>query len=265
MSLSVPAPLRLQHLASTDSTNRVAMDAARAGAPSGLVVVADRQMAGRGRQGRTWLDAGSDSLLVSVMLRPETPLTHAWAFTFVAGLAALDVATAVDATGAWLKWPNDLWIGERKAGGVLCELASQGGRLSAVVLGVGLNLQTPSGGWPHSIAEQATSLSASANTTVPRPLALMTLCESVLKWQGTLSTQGPAALVAAVERAMQPMVGREVLAEQRGGPVRCTVLGIGQNGALQLQTEQGEVLALLAGDVHLSPPQPPRESDASGH
>ena len=157
MTLRSPHPdLRLQHLDAVDSTNRVAADAARSGAADGLVIVADVQTAGRGRQGRRWVAPPACGLTVSFLRRPRVDAADAWIWTLLAGLAAHAVAPG----GAWLKWPNDLMIGERKAGGVLCELVTTGMRLDAIVVGVGLNLVDPPGGWPDAIAARATSLAA---------------------------------------------------------------------------------------------------------
>lgn len=246
----VPPPLRLQHLARTDSTNRVAMDAARAGVPGGLVVVADVQDAGRGRQGRRWLGDPHRSLLVSFLLRPATPIHQAWAHTLVAGLAALGVAHRSGAETAWLKWPNDVLVKDRKAGGVLCELSTQGGAVSAVVLGIGLNLSVPKGGWPEEIGHLAAAL-GSGDEGPSRGEALTALCGQVQRWERVLATQGPAPLVAAARDAMAPMIGRDVTAQVRGRAMTARVLGMGQNGALRVRTEDGEEHALLAGDVHL--------------
>lgn len=260
MNLTVPPPLRLQHLSETDSTNRVAMDAARAGAAGGLVVIADRQRAGKGRQGRSWTDDGDRSLLVSFLLRPAVPLHLAWGFTFVAGLAALHTAETGGADGAWLKWPNDLWLGERKVGGVLCELASSRGRLDGVVLGIGLNLLPPAAGWPEEIEGRAAALGTATPSLADRSAALSLLCEGLLHWQDQLVRFGVQPLLRAVEHAMRPMIGRAVEAEVGGTLTPATVVGIGQNGALRLVSSDGRPLELLAGDVHLRPAQPTQGS-----
>jgi BirA family biotin operon repressor/biotin-[acetyl-CoA-carboxylase] ligase len=115
--------------AEVDSTNRVAVELARAGAPDGVVVGADHQTAGRGRRGRTWESRPGASLLVSVVLRPVAPLV-----TLAAGVAAADACQAVG-VDARLKWPNDVMAESGKLGGILSELVGD-----AVVVGLGLNL-----------------------------------------------------------------------------------------------------------------------------
>lgn len=119
-------------LAEVGSTNDEVATRARAGAPEGVVVVADVQRAGRGRRGRTWEARPGSSLLVSVLLRPPAPHLAAIA----GGLAALD---AVGLDGASLKWPNDLVVeGRGKLAGILAE--GVGGGRGMVVVGLGLNV-----------------------------------------------------------------------------------------------------------------------------
>lgn len=120
----------VRRFAEVDSTNRVAADLARAGAPDGVVVVADHQTAGRGRRGRSWESPPGASLLVSVVLRPAPPLV-----TLAAGVAAADACEAVTPVRVALKWPNDLLTGDAKLGGILSEAVGD-----AVVVGLGVNL-----------------------------------------------------------------------------------------------------------------------------
>lgn len=113
------------------STNRLAADLARAGAPDGVVVGADHQTAGRGRRGRPWESRPGTALLVSAILRPVPRLV-----TLAAGVAAAEACRAVAGAPVVLKWPNDLLgPGGRKVGGLLAELVGD-----AAVVGLGVNL-----------------------------------------------------------------------------------------------------------------------------
>ena len=116
--------------AEIDSTNAELLRRAAAGAPHGIVLVADHQTAGRGRLGRRWEAESGAALLVSVLLRPSLPAPRWHLLTFAAGLAA------VEAAGGGLKWPNDVVVGSRKLAGLLAESTAD-----AVVVGMGLNLR----------------------------------------------------------------------------------------------------------------------------
>jgi BirA family biotin operon repressor/biotin-[acetyl-CoA-carboxylase] ligase len=113
--------LELRHFAEVDSTNRYLLDEARAGAPEGLVAVADHQTAGRGRLGRRWEAPRGSNLLASVLLRPALAVDELHLCTVVVALAARTACALVAAVAPELKWPNDLIVGERKLAGVLAE------------------------------------------------------------------------------------------------------------------------------------------------
>ena len=145
-------------VATTGSTNSDAMAAARDGAAEGLVVVADHQSAGRGRQARTWVAPPGGSLLLSVLLRP--PARVAGAVTMAAAVAMAESVEQVAGVSPGLKWPNDLVVatedGDRKLAGILAEAdwpagstVSAGYRAPAphdravVVVGIGVNVTWP--------------------------------------------------------------------------------------------------------------------------
>src|SRR2546430_17167499 len=116
----------------TAATNAAAMAAARDGAPEGLVVVAERQTAGRGRLGRQWESPPRAGLAVSVLLRP--PRGYGW-LPLLAGVALIETVRRLAELDAVLKWPNDLLIDGRKCAGILAETVPDG-----VVVGIGLNV-----------------------------------------------------------------------------------------------------------------------------
>ncbi|MGM0576713.1 MAG: biotin--[acetyl-CoA-carboxylase] ligase [Myxococcota bacterium] len=148
----------IQHLESASSTNEAARDLVRQGAPGGTVVVADVQTAGRGRRGRTWFSPRG-GLYLSYIHESALQPSRLVGITLDAATA---VATALeDATGLEpsLRWPNDVILRGRKVGGVLPELHTEEGREhSVVVVGVGLNVNTPLSEFPEELHPIATSL-----------------------------------------------------------------------------------------------------------
>jgi BirA family biotin operon repressor/biotin-[acetyl-CoA-carboxylase] ligase len=176
-------------LAEVDSTNRVVAVLARAGAPDGLVVVADHQTAGRGRRGRSWEAPPGSSLLASVLLRPVPPLV-----TLAAALAAADACTEVAGVATELKWPNDvLAAGDGKLAGILAEAAGD-----AVVVGVGLNVD-----WG------ATPLPAGA-ASLGRPVDRAALLVAWLRRLGDPGESGDPGHVLSRYRARCATLGRRV-------------------------------------------------------
>ena len=170
----------LVHLASTGSTNTLALEAAQAGALTG-VWVADEQTAGRGRGGHRWHSVAGDGLYVSVLVRPRLFGADALKLSLAAGLAARvavleEVGIAID-----LRWPNDLMIPcpdgvERKFGGILTESSlkgGEGGELAYAVIGIGMNLNH--GELPEELRPIATSLRMVIGERVSREAILVAL------------------------------------------------------------------------------------------
>jgi BirA family biotin operon repressor/biotin-[acetyl-CoA-carboxylase] ligase len=130
-------------LAEVDSTNTYVRDRARRGAPSGLVAVADHQTAGRGRLDRRWESPPGANLLASVLLRPGCGAEDVHLCAGAVALAGADACREVAGVEPVLKWPNDLLLGGAKLAGVLAEAEFAGSDLSAVIVGIGINVAWP--------------------------------------------------------------------------------------------------------------------------
>src|SRR5436190_9803472 len=143
-----------RHFRSTDSTNERAKELAAAGAPGGLVVSADEQSAGRGRRGNAWFAPPGACLLYSALLRPfdaqGAPL-----LPLAVPIAVSEASEAVAPVRCQVKWPNDVWIDERKVAGVLVEARPEEGW---AVIGVGLNVAIRDDDFPAELRDTATSL-----------------------------------------------------------------------------------------------------------
>lgn len=229
----------------TASTNTDALDAARQSAPHGSVYFADEQTAGRGRSDHAWHSAAGEGLYVSVLLRPQIPALRLPLLPLAAGLAAAHAIREITSLAADLRWPNDLLIGSRKAGGILVEAKSESGSVAFAVVGIGINVHQQA--FDPSLSTPATSLDREAN----RPISRQTLLASLLKSleRETLALLDPAAAVALparVEQASTWVRGRQV---QVHGPQACTgtTAGLDENGFLLVRTAQGLVTVQTGG------------------
>jgi BirA family biotin operon repressor/biotin-[acetyl-CoA-carboxylase] ligase len=228
----------------TGSTNDNALLAARSGAPHGSLFVADEQTAGRGRRGNTWLAAPGESLLFSVLLRPELELAQVSALTLAIGLALRDAITPLIAPEAQIKWPNDLYVAGKKLAGVLVESQLQGDRLQAVIVGVGLNVATRE--FPAEIAARATSLALLGTCSLePEPL-LHDLLAAVAARVDAYQRAGVAGILGELNAA-DALRGRRVRVDALSGIGR----GLDEQGRLLLEDESGKIHAVLSGTVEL--------------
>jgi len=227
-------------LAETGSTNDELIALARAGAPEGVVIGADRQSAGRGRRGRTWLAARGHALLVSVLLRPGVAPVDA-------GLLPLVVAVGVaEALGreSRIIWPNDILIDGRKVAGILCEMSADQERVAWAVAGVGVNVRSAPG-----LDDARWSPGALADRGDPplRADLLVDLLAHLGRRYAEWVTHGPAGTLAAFA-ARDALAGRRVTVSLAGEEVDGHCEGTDDLGRLRLRTAAGERL-LGAGEV----------------
>ncbi|HZJ25606.1 MAG TPA: biotin--[acetyl-CoA-carboxylase] ligase [Acidimicrobiia bacterium] len=246
-----PGPTRraftIEHLDRVDSTNRYVLDAARAGAPEGLVAVADHQTAGRGRLGRAWMAPPGASLLVSVLLRPEVAPDRLHVCTAAAALAMSDAVGLTAGFVPDLKWPNDLLAGGRKLAGLLAEV-DMGPRATvrAVVVGIGVNVTGHE--LPAEIAETATACNLVAGREVSRDELLIAFLERLDTW---LDTDDRSLLDHYRDRLIT--IGMRVRIQRADGSVVGVARGLDDFGGLVVDTD-GEEITVAAGDVvHLRP------------
>ena len=248
----------LEVLAECSSTNSVLLQKISANATSaasGLVLVAERQTAGRGRRGRQWLSSqqqAGDSLTFSVHWRFPRG-TALSGLSLAVGLALAEALADLGAAGVKLKWPNDLLVdlpqGFAKLGGILIELSgSSGSSDTSAVIGIGLNLRAPTS---PEIDQRATGLEGLLSDGLPdRHLVLAALLKRLVLTLDAFSAQGFAPLRARWERLNAYANQAVMLLEELGEPVHGRCLGVDDDGALRVETAAG-LRRWLAGDVSL--------------
>jgi BirA family biotin operon repressor/biotin-[acetyl-CoA-carboxylase] ligase len=205
-------------------------------------VVAHRQTGGRGRRGRQWVSPPGTGLYLTWMAHPSFPPAAGPALPL---LAAVAVAEMVVAAGArpWLKWPNDVCIGDRKLAGILSEARTAGDSWAAVV-GVGINLRSPPGGWPLSVPGIALE---DATPDVPEAhAAARDLVARLDRWLARVETEGLAPVLQAWQ-SWAPPAGTHL----RQGDHEGIYAGLAPDGALRLRTADGTVQTIRTGEVEL--------------
>ncbi len=243
---------RIEYHDAVDSTNRAAGDLARQGADEGALVVADAQTAGRGRMGRRWESPAGENLYFSVLLTPIVEPARVPQLALVAAVAVHEgLAECCPELPARIKWPNDILVGGRKVAGILCEASLEADRVHRVILGVGINVNGTC--VPRSLRATATTLRIAGGREVSRPALLGAVINHLeLRYADWLRDGSLSGLHDYFERH-SALNGRPVEAENLSGVVRGTARGITPTGELVIETANGALLHLLAGDVHLLP------------
>jgi BirA family biotin operon repressor/biotin-[acetyl-CoA-carboxylase] ligase len=239
---------RIHYFDEIDSTQEAARELAAAGSDQGTVVIAERQSAGRGRMGRTWYSPAGVNLYATIILRPPIPLADVPRLSLVAGVAAAQ-ALEREAPGiVALKWPNDVWLRGRKAGGIIAEAVTDAqSHLSCVLLGIGININLAAADIPAELRDKATSLRVATGHPCDRIAiadSLFNLLDS--RYMETL-TRGFEAVRPMWER-YSALTGKRVaivVGDRRESGV---VIGIDAGGALLLDIGE-RVERIVAGEV----------------
>jgi BirA family biotin operon repressor/biotin-[acetyl-CoA-carboxylase] ligase len=210
----------------------------------GRVILAERQLAGRGRRGRTWDSPAGRNLTVSVAIRPRIDASRAPQLGMAVALAVRSAARP-DAE-LLIKWPNDLVTGDgRKVAGLLLETAVRDDRLAQAVIGIGISVNWPRSEMPPHIADTATSLAELTGHDVDRVVLLGRLIEAL---------EAEIAAVEAEERVIDRyrqaswLDGRQVNVSLGAEELEGTALGVNDDGLLVLQTDAGRRV-LSSGEV----------------
>jgi BirA family biotin operon repressor/biotin-[acetyl-CoA-carboxylase] ligase len=249
----------VRRVAETGSTNTDLLALARAGAAEGVVLVTDHQTAGRGRLGRVWEAPPGSSLLVSALCRPRLPVGRAHLVTVAAGLAATDALAEVAGFRPALKWPNDVVVetpaGTRKLAGLLAEAVVEGDALTAVVVGMGMNVRWPEP-LPAELAATATAANHVAGRDVDRDDVLAAWLAAFARRYAVLHDEGGVAATGAAHRAACATLGRQVSVEVANGVVAGRAVDVDDDGHLVVDGG-GRRHHLAVGDVvHLRPAPP---------
>jgi len=244
----------IHHLEETDSTNRVAMELARAGAAHGTAVIAEAQTAGRGRLGRSFFSPPHRNLYVSLVLRPQLDAADAPALVLAAAVAVAECAARLldSPQAVEIKWPNDVLVRGRKTSGILMELGQEPGALPFLILGIGVNLNVDREEFPDEFQERATSLSAERGERVDRVAFTRDLFGTL---EDVLDAHADKGLPGFRDRfeAYFRMRGRHIrIADLSGNETAGRALGIDADGALRVERDDGRQERVLAGDVTLA-------------
>jgi BirA family biotin operon repressor/biotin-[acetyl-CoA-carboxylase] ligase len=243
-----------EHLAETDSTNRVAAGRAQSGAGHGFTVVAEAQTAGRGRLGRSFFSPPHRNLYSSSVLRPTLDTVAAPTLIPTAAIAVADaVAEELGSPEAVeIKWPNDVLIAGRKTCGILMEMQSEATRVGHIVLGIGVNLNVEPHEFPDEFRAQATSVGAQAGRQIDR-IAFAARLYSNLERALDEHARGGFAKLRPRYEAHFRMPGREIrVVGMDGSETTGTAAGVDDDGALLVDRTNGERTRVIAGDVILA-------------
>jgi len=241
---------RVHFLEEVDSTNDYAAELARKGAGEGEIVIADRQLKGRGRIGRTWQSPPGDNLYVSVILRPPIRPAVSPQITLTAGVAVAESLSPYCGRDVTLKWPNDVRIRGKKVCGILTEMRLRGGDVDFVIVGIGININMRKDAFDEAFRDLSTSLREELGREVPRSEVAVGMLGCLGSWYERFLADGFHPVREKwLERS--GIVGQDVRVQSGKELQEGKVLGLDEDGALLLLDYDGQIKRVLSGDVLL--------------
>jgi BirA family biotin operon repressor/biotin-[acetyl-CoA-carboxylase] ligase len=242
----------LHHEIKCDSTNVLAKRMMNEGAPSGTVVVAESQTAGRGRFQRTWTSATGQNLLFTVIVRwPRGAVAASW-LTLAGALAVRHAVEELYHLQAWLKWPNDVVLtlgdGVQKLAGVLTEATTLGPDEQGAVVGIGLNVNQVWLASEQDPQRPRVSLAAALGRMIDREPLLAGSLACLEDRVDALMKSGPRDVMVEA-RSKIIGIGKEARVEIPGRTWRGALIGIDDDYHLLLRDEEGNPQSIAVGEV----------------
>ncbi|HMD42739.1 MAG TPA: biotin--[acetyl-CoA-carboxylase] ligase [Candidatus Acidoferrum sp.] len=238
---------RFYHFFKIDSTNRVAMELAFAGEEEGAVILAEEQTEGRGRAGRKWHSEVGSGIYVTLLLRPRLSPVQAPLLTILAGISLHSVILAQTGLHTEVKWPNDILMDGKKLGGILTEMHAEPTQVRFVIVGIGVNVNQEK--FPTELSSIATSLRMESGRPQSRLEVLVRLLREFENDYNRFLHEGPAYVLGRFGEVSQFANGKKVHVDTGRETYVGTTAGLTADGLLQVKRADGQVIAVIAGDV----------------
>lgn len=234
------------------STNEIASELAKNGAPEGTIVISDSQTQGKGRLKRKWISPHGVNLYMSVILRPQVAPKDSPLLTFVASIAVIEAIRA-EGVEAFVKWPNDTLIGGKKTAGILTEMEIENDKVLFAIVGIGVNLNMTDEGIEEmgEVAATATSVRKALGHEVDRLKFTASLIGEFEAWYQRFIRGERSRIIKEwterwrdFNRRLQVNLGEKV--------VEGVASGVDENGYLLLKKDDGTIEKIISGDVIFS-------------
>jgi BirA family biotin operon repressor/biotin-[acetyl-CoA-carboxylase] ligase len=234
--------------ASLESTNKTAKEMAMSEAKHGTVIIADCQTAGKGRYGRHFFSPPGHGIYMSLILHPSQLRFHTP--TLVTSLAAVSVCEGIEAISEKapkIKWVNDIFLGEKKICGILTEAVTdyKSGNVEWIVVGIGINFTTPANDFPEDLRHLAGAVFSRDRPTVTRNQLVCEVINRIMAMGNSWDEQS----VLSKYKSRLMMLGERVFISEAEQSYEATAIDIDDIGRLVVKKDDGQILALTAGEI----------------
>lgn len=252
-SYSIKQHLKNPHLdisvfSSVTSTNTILKEMAEQGAKEGTVIIAEEQTAGRGRTGKQFYSPKGTGIYISILLRPDIPAEESLFLTTSAAVATARAIEDVSDKRALIKWVNDIYLEDKKACGILTEGAFnvETGKLDYAIVGIGINVCIPDGGFPDNIKDIATAIFDKQTDSInKRSILIANLLDYFMEYYKDFKSK--SYVKEYIERSM--IIGKTITVIEGSKTSVAKAIDIDKNCRLRVQFEDGTTKWLSSGEV----------------
>lgn len=235
---------------SVESTQKIANHLANENAPEGTVIIADEQLSGRGRMNRKWHSPKYTGIWMSLILRPNIPLTKAPQLTLLTAVAVVQAIEEKTGLIPEIKWPNDILINGKKVTGILTELQAEADRIHSIIIGIGINVNQKKEDFPLEIQETASSLFIEKGESIPRAQLIQSIFKHFEKLYLLYLKDGFFPIKLLWE-SYAVSIGKQIRARTLTETIEGKALGITDEGVLKIKDKDGAVHSIYSADIEL--------------
>ncbi|MCT8975404.1 biotin--[acetyl-CoA-carboxylase] ligase [Clostridium sp. CX1] len=232
------------------STNNKAKELALSNAPHGTVIISEEQTEGRGRLGRNWSSPKFKGIWLSIILRPDTDPLNVPKVTQVGAAAVIKALNELD-INAYVKWPNDIILNEKKVCGILTEMSGELNKVNYVVMGIGINVNTDSSDFPEELKNTATSISLETGKYIKRKELVSKLLNSFELLYDEFEKEETIKTSVSICKKNSILLGKEIKIINRGKETYARAVDLSDEGELTVQYTDGIVEKIVSGEVSI--------------
>jgi len=235
---------RIYYFESVASTMDVAVQSGIKGAVEGTLILAESQTKGKGRLGRSWFSPKYKGMYFSLILKPKILPSQASILTFLSAVSACEAIKEVTGLDVHIKWPNDIFLGNKKLGGILTELSAETDKINFVIIGMGLNVNNDK----KTLISGATSLEEHKKEKVNRISLLQEILRRIEANYLYLQEKGPQQIIEKW-REHSITLGRRVKVYCQKAHIEGEAFNVDTDGGLLIRKDSGITVKVMCGDV----------------
>lgn len=235
---------------SVESTQKIAHQFASKDAPEGTVIIAEEQRSGKGRMSRKWHSPKYSGIWMSLILRPNIPLTNAPQLTLLTAVAIVQAMEEITGLQPEIKWPNDILLNGKKVTGILTELQAEADRIHSIIIGIGINVNQRKEEFPAELVNIASSLSIEKGETISRAALIRSIFKHFEKLYLLYLEKGFMPIKLLWE-GYSVSIGKVLKARTLTNVIEGKALGITDEGVLKLEDLSGVIHHVYSADIEL--------------